>query len=615
MCGIGGIYFFNQRAAPVNSLRSMANALAHRGPDEEGIFNQHSVGLVSRRLRIIDLSKDASQPMQDKQEQYHIVFNGEIYNFRELRKDLESHHNFFSKSDTEVVLRLFMDQRDGCWKLLNGMFAAAIYDSQSHELFLARDHAGIKPLYYYADDHCLVFASELKALFATGMVPREINISAIAEYLRLGYFPGEWTPYKNIRKLKPGHYCKANTDGIKIHCYWSAGEMLREETINLPASQIEDTLDCLLQSSVEAQMVSDVPVGAFLSGGIDSSLIVALMSRISKKPVQTFTIGFSRMGYYDEREYAREIADHFKTEHHEYSVDAEIEDQLPRLIKTFDEPFADSSAVPTFCLAELAKKNVTVALSGTGGDEIFGGYRKYMAAHWSGMFNSLPHSIRRGVQKTAAILPASRKSLWQERALLLQRFTSLPTDEPPEIQFNSLFSANEIQELLQLESPIHPLQFEAQTGSVAQNLMLFDLEYYLPEDLLVKEDRCTMAFGLEARVPFLDRDLIEFMLPLPLKYKVSGGATKKLFRKVAARYLPGAILKRPKHGFGSPAAEWLRGKLKSLAQETLFSSKAFLNSRIVEQKFSEHINGKADHSRALWAILMLELWYAEQPSL
>lgn len=615
MCGIGGIYFFDRRPVPENSLRAMAKALAHRGPDEEGIFTQHSVGLVSRRLRIIDLSKEASQPMQDKQEQFHLVFNGEIYNFRELRKELESRHTFFSKSDTEVVLRLFMEQREGCWKILNGMFAAAIYDSGSHELFLARDHAGIKPLYYYADDHCLVFASELKAIFATQLVPNEINISAIAEYLRLGYFPGEWTPYKNIRKLKPGHCCKLTSDGIEIQKYWSAREILRERKIDVAPSQIENALDCLLQSSVEAQMVSDVPVGAFLSGGIDSSFIVALMSRLSKKPVQTFTVGFSRMGYYDEREHARQIANHFKTEHHEYSVDAEIEDLLPRLIKTFDEPFADSSAVPTLCLAELAKKHVTVALSGTGGDEVFGGYRKYMAAQWSGIFNSLPDSIRRGVRKTAAILPASRRSLWQERALLLQRFTTLPSDEPPEIQFNSLFAKNEIQELLQLESAIPPLDFEAQSKAAAQNLMLFDLEYYLPEDLLVKEDRCTMAFGLEARVPYLDRDLIEFMLPLPLKYKVSGGATKKLFRKVASRYLPESILKRPKHGFGSPAAEWLRGKLKSLAHESLFSSKALLNSRVVEQKFMDHTNGKADHNRGLWAILMLELWYHQQQSL
>lgn len=615
MCGIAGIYFFDQRPVPEHSLRAMAKTLAHRGPDEEGIFRQHGVGLVSRRLRIIDLSKDASQPMKDEHARSHIVFNGEIYNFRELRKDLETRHKFFSKSDTEVVLRLYTEEHEGCWKILNGMFAAAIYDSELRELFLARDHAGIKPLYYYIDDHCLIFGSELKALFATELVPRDINVQAIAEYLQLGYFPGEWTPYKNIRKLKPGHHCKVNSDGIGIHNYWSAREILSERKNEVPASQIEDTLDCLLQSSVEAQMVSDVPVGAFLSGGIDSSLIVALMSRVSKKPVQTFTVGFSRMGYYDEREHARQIANHFKTEHHEYSVDAEIEDLLPRLIETFDEPFADSSAVPTFCLAELAKKQVTVALSGTGGDEIFGGYRKYMAAQWSGIFNSLPSSIRRGVQKTAARLPASRRSLWQERALLLQRFTSLPTNEPPEVQFNSLFSRVEIQELLELDNAVPSLEFESQSASAAQNLMLFDLEYYLPEDLLVKEDRCTMAFGLEARVPYLDRDLIEFMLPLPLKYKVTAGATKKLFRKVAARYLPQSILKRPKHGFGSPAAEWLRGKLKSLAQETLFSSKALLNTRIVEQKFSEHSNGKADHNRALWAILMLELWYVQQRSL
>ncbi len=611
MCGIGGIYFFDGTPVPESLLRKMATALAHRGPDEEGIFRQNGAGLVSRRLRIIDLSKDASQPMTDEEARYHIIYNGEIYNFRELRQDLEKRHHFFSRSDTEVILRLFTENRERCWKILNGMFAAGIYDSKTRELFLARDHAGIKPLYYWADDRCVVFASELKALLATEIVACELNVDGLAEYLRLGYFPGEWTPYRNVRKLKPGRFCKIDSGGIEICNYWNARDMPRQSRSDITAQQAEDALDCLLQSSVEAQMISDVPLGAFLSGGIDSSLIVSLMSRFSKKPVQTFTVGFSRMGYYDERQHARQIANHFKTEHHEYSVDTEIEDILPRLIQALDEPFADSSAVPTLCLAELARKHVTVALSGTGGDEIFGGYRKYMAAHWSGIFSSLPAPIRRGVQKTASILPASRRSLWQERALLLQRFTSLPTDEPPEVQFNCLFGRNEIRELLDLQMEPSPLEFAAQSASPAQNLMLFDLEYFLPEDLLVKEDRCTMAFGLEARVPYLDRDLIEFMLPLPLKYKVSGGATKKLFRKVAARYLPPWVLKRPKHGFGSPASEWLRSKLNPLAHGMMFSSSALLKSAVIERKFSEHTNGRADHSRALWAVLMLELWYRE----
>jgi asparagine synthase (glutamine-hydrolysing) len=605
MCGIGGIYFFDGNPVPEIQLRNIAAALRHRGPDEEGIFRNDSVGLISRRLRIIDLSPNASMPMSDDERRYHLVYNGEIYNFRELRKDLEKRHRFFSNSDTEVILRLFSEKSEGTWELLNGMFAAALYDSKTKELYLARDHAGIKPLYYFANERCVVFASELKGLFACEFVERETNHDSIAEYLQLGYYPGDTTAYKNIRKLRPGQFCRISTKGIELHNYWNLRQI---KGADHRAENYEDTLDCLLQSAVEAQMISDVPLGAFLSGGVDSSLIVALMSRFSKQPVKTFTVGFSRMGYYDEREQARKAADHFKTEHHEYSVDADVEEILPRLVQTFDEPFADSSAIPTFCLAELARKNVTVALSGTGGDEVFGGYRKYMAAHWSGIFESLPATIRHGVKKTAALLPASRQSLWKERALLLRKFTDLAEGEPPEVQFNLYFTADEIKKMLDLKSLHSSLKFVANSASAAENLMLFDMEFYLPEDLLVKEDRCTMAFGLEARVPYLDRDLIEFMLPLPLKYKVSGTSTKKLFRKVAARYLPAWILKRPKHGFGSPVAEWLRTSLKGMAEDVLFSPNAVIQTPLIRNKFEEHLEGKTDHSRALWAVLMLELW-------
>ena len=605
MCGIGGIYFFDGSMVPETQLRKMASSLTHRGPDEEGIFREASAGLISRRLRIIDLSPNASMPMSDEEGRYHLVYNGEIYNFRELKKDLEKRHRFFSNSDTEVILRLFSEKREATWNLLNGMFAVALYDSKTKELFLARDHAGIKPLYFFADDRCVVFGSELKSLFACEFVKKEIDSNALAEYLRLGYFPGESTPYRNIRKLKPGQSCRISTKGIEFHPYWNSREI---KPFNHPSENYEDTLDCLLQSAVEAQMISDVPLGAFLSGGVDSSLIVALMSRFSNKPVKTFTVGFSRMGYYDERDAARRVAQHFKTEHHEYSVDAEIEDILPRLIQTFDEPFADSSAVPTLCLAELACKNVTVALSGTGGDEVFGGYRKYMAAHWSGIFASLPAPIRQGVKKTAALLPASRQSLWKERALLLRKFTDLPEGEPPEVQFNSIFTADEIKKMLNMNTLPSFTKFASNGNSAAQSLMLFDFEFYLPEDLLVKEDRCTMAFGLEARVPYLDRDLIEFILPLPMKYKVSGTSTKRLFRKVARRYLPSWILKRPKHGFGSPVAEWLRTSLKGMAEDVLFSPNALIQTPSIRKMFNEHIEEKSDNSRALWTLLMLELW-------
>jgi Asparagine synthase (glutamine-hydrolyzing) len=375
---------------------------------------------------------------------------------------------------------------------------------------------------------------------------------------------------------------------------------------NLTAPKME--LDEILQEAIKHQMISDVPLGAFLSGGIDSSFIVAAMSRASEEPVKTFTIGFTKMGYYDERSHAARVASLFHTEHHEFVVDQGVPEILPRLVSIFDEPFADSSAIPTLCLAELARKYVTVALSGTGGDEIFGGYRKYMAARWVALYSSLPSSLRATFQKTSSLLPASRLSLWKERALLFQRFTGLNSEKPLYIQLNEIFSPTEVADML--GSPAAEIEFRLSGKTVVEEMMAFDYANYLPEDLLVKEDRCTMAFGLEARVPLLDRTVVEFMNARPVKDKVLRTGSKILFKKVAAKYLPADIIKRPKHGFGSPVAEWLRGDLRELAEGLLLSSRSFLSREAAKPLFAAHIGG-ADHSKKLWALLMLELWYAE----
>lgn len=598
MCGIAGVYFFRQQEVPKDLLGQFTRLLSHRGPEESGTFSDRNAGLAHTRLKIIDLSAAASQPMKDESSQYVLVFNGEIYNFRELRRELASEFNFFSNSDTEVILRLFQKRREHTWEALNGMFAAAILDTHSQELFLTRDHAGVKPLYFSADSDKFIFASEPKAILP--FISQDVDQDSLAAYLSLGYFPDDRTPYKHIRKLRPGYFMRVHRLGIEHHPYWTIRDFQPQKPLEDPVFHLEH----LLRSSVGHQMISDVPVGAFLSGGIDSSLIVALMTHLGAGPIRTFTAGFQNMGYYDERPIAAEVAKLFRTEHHEFVVEQKVEEIVEKMADVFDEPFADSSAIPTFCLAELTKKHVTVALSGTGGDEIFGGYRKYMAAHWSTVYGSLPKGVRRSIQKAAALLPASRKTLWQERALLLQRFTAIQPGSS--LQLNSIFAEEEIKELMGFSGEIN---FRPREATVVENMMLFDFENYLPEDLLIKEDRCTMAFGLEARVPYLDRPVVEFMASLPVRYKVSGTSTKKLFKKVASKYLPASIVMRPKHGFGSPAAEWFRNEIKTMAMDVLLEPRSFLSSKIVESKLQEHLQNQADHSRALWALLMLELWH------
>ncbi|MCI0416061.1 asparagine synthase (glutamine-hydrolyzing) [bacterium] len=602
MCGIAGIFFFQPQVLPETPLRKMVAALSHRGPDHEGFYFGKQALLGYRRLSIIDLSAAASQPMCDESRRFAVIFNGEIYNFRELRKQLSPSTPFFSHSDTEVILRLFQQHQENTWPLLNGMFAIGVLDEQNQELFLARDHAGIKPLYYYQDHEKFLFASEPRALLASQLVSADIDQDALSLYLQLGYFPAPFTPYAKIRKLNAGSCIRVSSNGVEIHPYWKI-----PSEIHVPEHPEED-LEQLLLNSVEQQMISDVPVGAFLSGGIDSSLIVAFMSRIAGRRVQTFTAGFSGMGYYDERPDAEKIAKQFNTEHHDFVVSEPLVELVTGLASVFGEPFADSSAVPTSGLARLTSKHVKVALSGTGGDEIFGGYRKYMAAHWASAYTSLPGAVRQTIRKTVGLLPASRRSLWEERALLLQRFSDLSPQIPPNWQLNAVFSLDEIRKLSGKEPvPVETL-FSSTNGTIVENMMRFDYDFYLPEDLLVKEDRCTMAFGLESRVPYLHRDLIEFMNRLPVKYKVSRTSTKRLFRKVAAKYLPSWVLSKPKHGFGSPASEWIRGELKQLAERAVLNSQFFPGSALLRQKWQEHQQGTYDHSKSLWAVLMLELW-------
>jgi asparagine synthase (glutamine-hydrolysing) len=601
MCGIAGVYFFNGSSPSENVLRQFVRTLSHRGPDQANVSVSGRTGLAHTRLKIIDLSDAAAQPMQDESSRYSLIYNGEIYNFKELREELEPSYRFFSQSDTEVILRIFQRDRGSAWKSFNGMFALALYDSLTQELFLARDRAGIKPLYYYLDAETFIFASEIKALLASGLVPHEIDQEALSLYLQFGYFPGESTIYHGIKKLPPGCFARVSPEGLRIEDYRTAS---KDHT---GSAQMADDLDQLLLQSVRHQMISDVPLGAFLSGGIDSSVLVAMMSRFSTSPVKTFTVGFSRMGYYDERAYAAEVAKQFGTEHHEYVVEEGVGEILPSLTSVFDEPFADSSAIPTLCLARLARKHVTVALSGTGGDEIFGGYRKYMAARWARVYTSLPNIVRSTVHTTTSLLPGSRQSLWKERILLLRRFSELAPNQELDLQFNEAFSRNEIQSLLGF-SPAK-LDFHPASRNLVEYMLEFDYNFYLPDDLLVKEDRCTMAFGLEARVPFLDNLIINFMRCMPIKQKVSATATKILFKKVALRYLPSRIVNRPKHGFGSPIAEWLRSDLKNILLESVGTSRSFLKANEIEVLINDHLHGTADHSKRLWTLLMLELWY------
>jgi asparagine synthase (glutamine-hydrolysing) len=623
MCGIcGKIYFDRSKKVSRSLIEDMTGVLTHRGPDDRGIFIDGHIGLGHQRLSIIDLSPAGHQPMSNEDNSIWIVYNGEIYNFDELRRELESKgHLFRSKTDTEVIIHLYEEEGAGCVSRLRGMFAFAVWDSNKQQLFLARDRAGQKPLVYAVADGAFLFASEIKSLLKDPSVVPEVNCEALHHYLTYQYVPGPLTIYKGINKLLPAHTLVLRGENIKIERYW---KISYEKKIKLPGlNDYKKAFLDLFREAVSIRLRSDVPLGAFLSGGIDSSATVAQMSRLLNQPVKTFSIGFEDADY-DELKYAKKIAGLFHTDHTEFIVKPDALKILPKIVWHYDEPFADSSAIPTYYVSQLTRKHVTVALNGDGGDESFAGYERYVANLLASFYEKIPLFLREKIKKAVNLLP-HREYRWSI-SRRLKRFINGISEEPARryIQWLCYFN-NEMKESLYTSSfknivasidsvdILAAIYDKSDAASLLDKTLFADVMLYLPFDLLVKVDIASMANSLEARSPFLDHKLMEFAASLPVEYKLRGIKTKYILKKAFQNFLPDEILNRKKMGFGVPLQSWFCHELKSPAYEILLAKRSiergYFKRDSVQKLIDDHVALRADNSYRIWALLFLELWH------
>jgi len=629
MCGICGKLNFDGRPVDEGLIRKMCSVLAHRGPDDEGVYTskhgarstEHGIGLGHRRLSIIDLDT-GHQPMSNEDGSIRIVYNGEVYNFLRLREDLEKKgHRFRTRSDTEVIIHLYEDYGPDCVKYLRGMFAIAIWDSPRQRLFLARDRLGQKPLVYTLTSSSFIFGSEIKAILADPQIKREVDLEALHHYLTYGYVPAPLTIFKGIKKLPPAHTLVWEKGQVKIERYWSLSYIPK---LQLKEEEYVPRLLELLKESVKLRLISDVPLGAFLSGGVDSSAVVAMMAELSDRPVKTFSIGFEEASF-NELKFARIVSRRFGTEHHEFVVKPDALEILPKLIWHYNEPYADSSAIPTYYVSQITRQHVTVALNGDGGDEAFAGYERYLANKIARSYEKIPAFIREGV-----ILPlinrlpedTTRKSLTRR----IKRFTAAIRETPERryvrwvsifnnLQKKELYSSEMREGMVDLDSVnlLVDVYRQAKADNFLDSTMFVDCMTSLPDDLLVKVDIASMANSLEARSPFLDHKLVEFAASLPPDLKLKGKTTKYILKKALKEYLPKDILYRDKMGFGVPIGRWFRNELKDYAYEILLDTRAkergYFNPDSVKKILDEHTSGRIDHWCRIWGLLNLELWH------
>ncbi|OIP25420.1 asparagine synthase (glutamine-hydrolyzing) [bacterium CG2_30_37_16] len=625
MCGIAGKAYFNNKEVLVRDIEAMNEKITHRGPDDSGVYisKNKRVGMGHRRLSVIDLSPLGHQPM-NYLNRYWISYNGEIYNFQILREKLKKDgYQFKSKTDTEVILALYDKYGKKCLDHLRGMFAFVIFDEKENTIFAARDRVGKKPFKYYLDENVFIFASELKSILTQKEYIKEPDWTAIHHYLTLQYCPAPLTGFKGIKKLEPGHYLFLNLNGKKIikEQYW---KLDYSKKMKLTEDEWSRKINGKLEESVKLRMVSDVPLGAFLSGGIDSSAIVGIMSKFSKTPIKTFSIGFEEKKY-NELKYARKIADLFKTDHTEFIVKPNALEDLRMLAKQYEEPFADSSALPTCYLSKLTKEHVTVALNGDGGDENFAGYSRYSAFKLSLLYAKL------GLINKAMVLPATKmlanntNNPFFARA---HRFSKSASDDYRSryLEYIAYFN-NEDKESLYTDNfknqvwpeDTYKIIAEKFNGANIKNkidqVLYTDFVSYLPDDLLAKIDIASMAVSLECRSPLLDHKFLELTAKVPPELKLSGLTNKKyIFKKALENFIPNEILYRPKMGFGVPINTWFRNDLESFTKQTLLSKKATSRSlfkkKEISRLLSEHARGM-DHQYRIWALLMLELWLEE----
>jgi asparagine synthase (glutamine-hydrolysing) len=620
MCGIGGIVYLD-KSKPVDEeeLRRICGTMLHRGPDDEGCVIDHHVGLAMRRLNVIDLLT-GRQPISNEDGSIWIVFNGEIYNFRELRKQLEKKgHKFSSNSDTETIVHLYEEHGTDCVKQLNGMFAFAIWDKAKQTLLLARDRLGVKPLYYFLDGQRLIFGSELKAILACDNIPRRIDLEALDSFLTSEYVPAPLSIFQGIKKLPAAHILVLSKEKVFIDRYWdltftrSTG---REEDLS-------ERLYELLKECVRIRLTSDVPFGAFLSGGVDSSAIVSIMSEIIGQPVKTFSIGFDDPSY-NELKYAGLVAQQFNTDHHESIVRPNIVDLVYSLIRYLDEPFADVSVFPTYLISKLAREHVTVVLSGDGGDELFAGYEWYVAQKIASYYRQLPGAVRNRwlVSFIDRVPPSSRKKGLINKLKRFIEGAALP--ESLEHFRWSIFATEETKERLYTEDLkrsligcdsyrrlFDQLQSSRDTDSLWRQ-QVADIRTYLADDILVKVDRMSMANSLEARSPFLDYRLVEFATSLPAHLKLNGLQTKYLLKRCMASKLPRNILVRRKEGFSIPMKNWLKHELRPLMSDLLspgrIKQQGLFNVGHIQKLIGNHLKGVENNSHQIWPLMMFQIW-------
>ncbi len=620
MCGIAGIVHLQGASADPQLVYRMTATLRHRGPDDEGVWTEGPVGLGVRRLAIIDLSPRAAQPMTNQDGSLHLIFNGEIYNFQALRRDLERRgHRFRSNGDGETILGLYDAHGTDCLRFLRGMFAFALWDARRRRLFIARDRLGKKPLVYYHDDDVFLFASEAKAILQHPRVCAEPDPHAIHEFLAWGYVPGPGSAFRGIRKLAPGHFLTLAERRVTQEAYWSLRYTPQRTE---PAAVLAEELDARLAEAVRLRLISDVPLGALLSGGIDSSTIVALARRFTSGPLKTFSVGFEQHEY-DELAHARLVARHFGTDHQELVVKPDVLAILPRLVWHYNEPFADASAVPTMALCQMARERVTVALSGDGGDESFLGYDRYRAAAIAAWQDRVPIVVRTLVARAGAAL---RGESPKSRTARLRRFLeALPLDARRRSgRWMAVFDETARRDLYTQEfaarvrhhDPFALLDaaYDATDApTFVEATAHADVQGYLPDDLLVKMDIASMAASLEVRSPFLDHEVVEFAARVPASLKLRRLTSKYLLKRSVQGVLPARIVRRPKMGFGAPIDHWFRHELSTLASDLLLDVRArqrgYFREQTVRRYLDEHANRRANHHQKLWSLLVLEAWH------
>jgi len=638
MCGICGIIRNNEQVLS-EEIEAMKSMLVHRGPDDEGTFLSTAklpykttyIGLGHRRLSIIDLSANAKQPMSNENQQIWLTYNGEIYNFIELKDQLISFgHIFKTRSDTEVIIHAYEQWDITCLDRFNGMFAFALWDANKRQLFLARDRIGIKPLYYHHNNDTFIFASELKALLQIKDIPRQLDYQSISDYFSWGFIPAPKTIFRHIKKLLPAHYLLFNEKGLTYRRYWNVRKFSGNSQTQQP-ERYQNQVRNILADSVKKRMISDVPLGTFLSGGIDSSTIVALMGNNSVQPTKTFSIGFNSQEYTSELKYANIVAKTYATEHHERILSTEkLLELIPKLVWFMDEPFADHSIVPTYLVSQLAKESVTVALSGDGADENFAGYpRRYLFTKRYSRYLTIPELFRGTVEglsskllQLALLFMSSsnrKKKLSKLSSMLhttgLMRIITLHNIVDTNLKKKLLH--RDIQEQVNLMTTIFCDEHSNKsiTGNILEQVLALDIENYLVNDILTKVDRMSMANSLEVRVPFLDHRLVELAATIPTTLKINNNTTKYIIKNAFCDLLPQAIINRKKQGFGIPVKLWMQKDLAKFTRQILLDPSVkkghMLNLKTLENMIKATSAGKCNYARELWALLMLELWRRE----